>query len=125
MCPKKPHKVRKEPKARKERVNWSSDEHDKYLQALRTYGKDFQKITDFVGTRDINSVRSYAVKLIKIFKKSATAEEAHLLTILEKPLQRGRKKAAAAADDAEEDSDKELDDWKKAGAGADADESSD
>lgn len=30
---------------------WSSDEHSRFIEALRVYGKDWQKIEDAVKTR--------------------------------------------------------------------------
>ena len=80
-------------RGQRKKQKWTKKEHDLFLAALETHGKDFAKITQAVGTIDIARVRSYAHNLIKMFKKDPTMKGAHLLEELEKPLQRGRKKA--------------------------------
>ena len=39
---------------------WNADEHDRFLQAMRIYGKDWDAIEEYVGTRDSTHCRSHA-----------------------------------------------------------------
>ena len=42
---------------------WTDQEQDRFVNAVRMYGKDWQKITDHVGTRNIQSVRNFGIHL--------------------------------------------------------------
>jgi len=35
------------------RGKWTEDEHTKFLQAIRLYGKDWRKMETFIGTRNV------------------------------------------------------------------------
>lgn len=49
---------------------WSDEEHERFLEALRIYGKDWDKIQKHLGTRDAAHCRSHAQKfLIKLEKQ--------------------------------------------------------
>lgn len=39
---------------------WTRDEHERFLQAMRIYGKDWDAIEEYVGTRDTTHCRSHA-----------------------------------------------------------------
>lgn len=39
---------------------WLPDEHERFLEALRIHGKDWELIKDHVGTRDAAHTRSHA-----------------------------------------------------------------
>ena len=41
---------------------WTDEEHDRFLEALRIYGKDWDKIEKHIGTRDAAHARSHAQK---------------------------------------------------------------
>jgi|TARA_B110000285_G_scaffold135358_1_gene151662 SHAQKYF class myb-like DNA-binding protein len=30
---------------------WKDEEHERFLQAIRLFGKDWRKVEDFIGTR--------------------------------------------------------------------------
>ena len=48
---------------------WTPDEHQKFLEALKIYGKDWEEIEKYVGTREISNIRSHAQKfLAKLIK---------------------------------------------------------
>ena len=51
---------------------WKPEEHNRFLEALRLYGKNWDKITSHIGTRDAAHTRSHAqkffAKLTKYFK---------------------------------------------------------
>lgn len=65
-------KVRKPYTITKSRENWSDDEHDKFLEALHMFGRDWKKIEDYVGSKTVIQIRSHAQKyFLKIQKKGA------------------------------------------------------
>lgn len=39
---------------------WVTEEHDLFLEALRIYGKNWDKISDHIETRDAAHCRSHA-----------------------------------------------------------------
>jgi SHAQKYF class myb-like DNA-binding protein len=39
---------------------WSDEEHDRFIQALKMYGKDWSKVHKYVGTRSSAQTRSHA-----------------------------------------------------------------
>jgi SHAQKYF class myb-like DNA-binding protein len=52
------------------RGHWTQDEHDRFIEAINKYGKDWKKIVQVVGTRSSNQIRSHAQKyFIKLEKK--------------------------------------------------------
>ena len=52
------------------RGHWTQDEHDRFIEAINKYGKDWKKIVQVVGTRSSNQIRSHAQKyFIKLDKK--------------------------------------------------------
>ena len=40
--------------------SWTDDEHERFLDAIRLFGKKWKKIVIYVGTRDYGSVGSHA-----------------------------------------------------------------
>lgn len=55
---------------------WTSLEHFKFLEALKKFGKEWQKVQAHVSTRTSTQARSHAQKFfIKLEKKSLTLEE--------------------------------------------------
>jgi SHAQKYF class myb-like DNA-binding protein len=55
---------------------WTSLEHYKFLEALKRYGKEWQKVQQHVNTRTSTQARSHAQKFfVKLDKKSLTLEE--------------------------------------------------
>lgn len=55
---------------------WTSLEHFKFLEALKRYGKEWQKVQQHVSTRTSTQARSHAQKFfVKLDKKSLTLEE--------------------------------------------------
>ena len=39
---------------------WTTEEHNKFLEALRIHGKNWDAITDHIGSRDTTHIRSHA-----------------------------------------------------------------
>lgn len=55
---------------------WTCYEHFKFLEALKKYGKEWQKVQQHVSTRTSTQARSHAQKFfVKLDKKSLTLEE--------------------------------------------------
>ncbi|XP_061366679.1 protein REVEILLE 8-like [Gastrolobium bilobum] len=55
-------KVRKPYTITKSRENWYEEEHDKFLEALQLFDRDWKKIEDFVGSKTVIQIRSHAQK---------------------------------------------------------------
>ena len=54
-----------EHKCRRGERYWADDEHARFIQAVRLYGKNWSEITNYVGTRSRQSVYSHAQKFRK------------------------------------------------------------
>lgn len=50
---------------------WTDEEHDKFLEALDKFGKNWKRIQDWVGTRSTTQVRSHAQKYFSKLSKGA------------------------------------------------------
>ncbi|KAH1070549.1 hypothetical protein GYH30_007562 [Glycine max] len=67
-------KVRKPYTITKSRESWSEEEHDKFLEALQLFDRDWKKIEDFVGSKTVIQIRSHAQKyFLKVQKNGAVA----------------------------------------------------
>jgi len=63
-------KVRKPYTITKSRESWTDEEHDKFLEALQLFDRDWKKIEDFVGSKTVIQIRSHAQKyFLKVQKK--------------------------------------------------------
>lgn len=67
-------KVRKPYTITKSRESWTDEEHDKFLEALQLFDRDWKKIEDFVGSKTVIQIRSHAQKyFLKVQKNGTTA----------------------------------------------------
>ncbi|KAM7526257.1 hypothetical protein LguiA_016159 [Lonicera macranthoides] len=67
-------KVRKPYTITKSRESWTDEEHDKFLEALQLFDRDWKKIEDFVGSKTVIQIRSHAQKyFLKVQKNGAIA----------------------------------------------------
>ncbi|XP_059296359.1 protein REVEILLE 8-like isoform X1 [Lycium ferocissimum] len=67
-------KVRKPYTITKSRESWTEEEHDKFLEALQLFDRDWKKIEDFVGSKTVIQIRSHAQKyFLKVQKNGTTA----------------------------------------------------
>ena len=51
-----------EHKSRKGERYWSQEEHERFIEAVKHYGKSWSRITSYIGTRSRQSVYSHAQK---------------------------------------------------------------
>ncbi|KAK7270896.1 hypothetical protein RJT34_26400 [Clitoria ternatea] len=85
-CDEAAKKIRKPYTITKSRENWTEPEHDKFLEALQLFDRDWKKIEAFVGSKTVIQIRSHAQKYFQKVQKSGTNE--HL------PPPRPKRKAA-------------------------------
>ncbi|KAK7270462.1 hypothetical protein RIF29_23621 [Crotalaria pallida] len=79
-------KTRKPYTITKSRESWTEPEHDKFLEALQLFDRDWKKIEAFVGSKTVIQIRSHAQKYFLKVQKSGASE--HL------PPPRPKRKAA-------------------------------
>ncbi|XAR53616.1 hypothetical protein NMG60_11022238 [Bertholletia excelsa] len=79
-------RVRKPYTITKSRESWTEPEHDKFLEALQLFDRDWKKIEAFIGSKTVIQIRSHAQKYFLKVQKSGSGE--HL------PPPRPKRKAA-------------------------------
>ncbi|KAK9291803.1 hypothetical protein L1049_019753 [Liquidambar formosana] len=79
-------KIRKPYTITKSRESWTDPEHDKFLEALQLFDRDWKKIEAFIGSKTVIQIRSHAQKYFLKVQKNGTNE--HL------PPPRPKRKAA-------------------------------
>ncbi|KAK1366558.1 Protein REVEILLE like [Heracleum sosnowskyi] len=67
-------KIRKPYTITKSRESWTDPEHDKFLEALHLFDRDWKKIEAFIGSKTVIQIRSHAQKYFMKVQKSGTNE---------------------------------------------------
>mmetsp|Transcript_38503 Transcript_38503/g.58593 ORF Transcript_38503/g.58593 Transcript_38503/m.58593 type:complete len:130 (+) Transcript_38503:446-835(+) len=63
---------------------WTAEEHSKFLEGLRLFGKDYLELSKFIGTRSTMNVKSHASKfLIKLVRFLDSRSKIDYLTVEE------------------------------------------
>lgn len=66
-------KMRKPYTITKQREKWTEEEHNRFLEALKLYGRAWQRIEEHIGTKTAIQIRSHAQKFFTKLEKAAVA----------------------------------------------------
>ncbi|KAJ8898762.1 hypothetical protein K2173_005072 [Erythroxylum novogranatense] len=67
-------KTRKPYTITKQRERWTEEEHNRFLEALKLYGRAWQRIEEHIGTKTAVQIRSHAQKFFSKLEKEAMAK---------------------------------------------------
>ncbi|KAF2314751.1 hypothetical protein GH714_033441 [Hevea brasiliensis] len=85
-------KVRKPYTITKQRERWTEDEHKKFLEALKLYGRAWRRIEEHVGTKTAVQIRSHAQKFFSKVVREASGNNTSTLEPIEIPPPRPKRK---------------------------------
>ncbi|KAL4018357.1 hypothetical protein IC575_021952 [Cucumis melo] len=90
FCP----KVRKPYTITKQRERWKEEEHEKFIEALKLYGRDWRQIEEHVGTKTAVQIRSHAQKFFSKVTRNSNGCSTTSVGCIEIPPPRPKRKPA-------------------------------
>jgi len=63
-------KQRKQYTIQQKREKWSDEEHDRFMEAISQFGRDWKKVEEFIGTKTRKQIRSHAQKHFEKMRKN-------------------------------------------------------
>ncbi|PKA66205.1 Protein LHY [Apostasia shenzhenica] len=85
-------KARKPYTITKQRDRWTEDEHNKFLEALKLYGRAWRRIEEHIGTKTAVQIRSHAQKFFSKVSRESLSSSTCILKAIEIPPPRPKKK---------------------------------
>ncbi|KAK7305641.1 hypothetical protein VNO77_43548 [Canavalia gladiata] len=85
-------KVRKPYTITKQRERWTDEEHKKFLEALKLYGRAWRRIEEHVGTKTAVQIRSHAQKFFSKILRDSTGNITNTVESIEIPPPRPKRK---------------------------------
>ncbi|KAG9158608.1 hypothetical protein Leryth_027327 [Lithospermum erythrorhizon] len=85
-------KVRKPYMITKQRERWTEDEHQKFIEALKLYGRAWKQIEELVATKTAVQIRSHAQKFFSKVVRDSSSGEVNSVKTVEIPPPRPKRK---------------------------------
>ncbi|KAK7302047.1 hypothetical protein RJT34_12926 [Clitoria ternatea] len=85
-------KVRKPYTITKQRERWTDEEHKKFLEALKLYGRAWRRIEEHVGTKTAVQIRSHAQKFFSKVLRDSSGNITDIVESIEIPPPRPKRK---------------------------------